>query len=343
MMVELSDASDAIAALAPGGTLHLAMFGPTRPELFAVLQDAADRHVRTLLTTDLVGFGDDLAIRPFSPYDIRFRVQVPTFDEEALAKEGRSLQDLENGLRNLRAFGYVVQLELVVSRDTVDALPSTILYAMNEHGALQQWLQLASSPPTLMQLGSALTALDAQAPRPRPRLNAALHALQLPVGDLDSVDVRAHGAAGDPWCPLEAHPDEAPPDPDTLARRRRWLLTPERERVGRRGDTRDHHAHAASSVLLRPGTGVFGLILPHMERHHALLQTSDLGLYFSGRFEDDVDQQRFAALCRFTRDEVERQEIPIDLALLRRAVQSIRRNMKPKHTQSAIRWRDEGE
>jgi len=331
---------DTLAALdaSPGDAVLVTGEEPLwRSDLVDLLSALGARHLRAVLHTDLPGLDDDQKVRPFAPFDVRFRVRVPSFDPATYTRlTERSVDTLHFGLRNLQAFAYPSTLEVPVRPETVPTLADTIAEAMSggrtRHVRLR--LDAAPSPALFDALGDALRDLDARALRMRPRVVLdGLSAMALPVEALTDVDVRT-----------EEGPDAPAPeglDPDVRAARRVWLATPEDQRPGWRTHPLDR-LHAAgtpvSLVTLRDRHAVYAIVDRKRDDRPLLAQTDRFGLSIAGRFTDASLASRFATLCRQVHAHAQDQP-PADLAALRALAHVLRRSMKPKHDDDPMQMR----
>lgn len=324
---------DTLAALeaSPGQAVLVTGEEPLwREDLEALLQALDDADLRAVLHTDLPGLDDDAALRPFAPFDVHFRIRIPSLDPDTYQQLcERPLEQVLFGMRNLQAFAYPFDIEVPVRRETVPTLADTIEQALSNGRTLAVRLRLdaAAEPPLLRAVGEILRELDARKLRMRPRVVLdGLPPGALPVEELTDVDVRTEGpiaTAIPPWVE----------DRDTRARRLVWLAQPPTRRPGRRSHPQDRlmaRGVPTSLVRLRDRQDVFALIDRLRDDRPLLARTDRFGLSLAGHFEDDFLQRRFATLCRQMREHVA-DHPPTGLTSLRTLAHALRRSMKPEH------------
>lgn len=331
---------------------------PTRsPELFATLAALTAEGRPATLHTDLPDFGDDRTLRPYAPYDVRFQVRYPTCDPDLYASLcGRELESLESGLRNLRAFGYPIRWVVPVTPQTLPTLAKTVIHLVHDASARFVDLHvLGHGPPedpswrwsvSDRDLARQLLAIERLRHKPTPRIRVhGRHALRLPVAGLEDLDVRAEGRAGDTLVDdtgYRTHHDDPLPAGDELAARRAMLVRDPKDRPYFRSDPRDRLGDPVATSLIRPRQLVFALVERRREGVPYLATTHHYGLALRGRMDDAVLSARFRDLCLLVRDHV-RQHPPGDLARLRELASILRRGMKPRHDDTPVRLREEGE
>lgn len=333
-----ADWRDAVGGLGAGevrvaGGEPLAM-----PDLHALLAALHHQGRRVTLHTCLPGLDDDLQVRPFSAWDVRFRVTLPAADAAGFeALTGAPLEPVLAGLRNLEAFGFPYEIEVPLAATTLAGLADTVARAHAELGARSVRLRPVEPVDAALAhgVGQALLDLEARALRPHLRLVLdGLPALALPVDALEEVDVRTDDPADAPapgWLQ----------DVDARARRRVWLMTPAQDRPGHRGHSLDRLGRPTSLVLLREGHEVYAVVDRVADARPLLARAGSFGLSVAGRFREPALAERFGQLARALRREVEATP-PADLARLRGLAHVLRRSLKPRHDDQPPVLREEG-
>ncbi|MCB9681104.1 MAG: radical SAM protein [Alphaproteobacteria bacterium] len=347
----------------PPGDVHVGGGEPLRlPDLGDLLDALTARGRRVVLHTDLPDVHEDVVVRLFAPYDVRFRVNVPTADPARLhgwTDGAGDLEQVEAGLRNLQAFAYTTWMAVPVARETLTDVVPTLQHLLHTYAAHRIHLDVVhgtapddprwAHAPAWDDVDAALLGWDRTEPRPHPRLVVhGMPGLGLSLDAYTDLDLEVEGAPDDPWQVPEGlvrHRGAASPDTDALARRRIWLATPPAQRANRRGHPLARFVDAVSVVLVRPGHEVYAVIVPRTDGLPFIATTDRHGLLVAGRFEDATLRERFGTLARqvYARARTpDPQDAPLDLARLRALAHVLRRGMRERHDDEPVAWREEG-
>lgn len=339
-----------------GPGVHIIGPEPTRAaDICDVLASHTNDGNASIVYTDLPGFDDDRSIRPYGPLDVRFRVRVPTADAVLCSSLcNRDLEELEGGMRNLRAFGFPLIPVVPVASPTIDGLAATIEHLVQRYTPQEIQLDVighgdVNDPSWAWSVTDAalerqLDILDSRNLRPRPRLRVlGRHGLRLPIDRLTRVDMRVEGGASDrdlvPAGHQHVHREPAPSG-ETLAARRATLVLPEKDRPAWRSGPADRLGDVVTRVLVRPGEPVFAVIAGRASGVPYLATTEHYGLFIVSRFGDDALNGRFRTLCKQVYAHVQAHPAS-GLGRLRELASILRRSMKPRHDDKPVEMREE--